>query len=477
MDGPRILLLDRPSSSLSALAASLADEGFRVQQTAEPREAAATIRARECEVVLGEIHLAAQAVLAEVRATEGAPPLILFDDFARLPGVDGDAAGLRAEAFEALARPVSDEEVLRVVRRALESHTLRLENARLKDALGARADFGGLVSGNARMRRIFDTLASVADSRATLLLSGESGTGKTQLAHAVHRMSARAGGPFVEVNCGALPANLLESELFGHVRGAFTGAVRDRLGKFEQAAGGTILLDEIGTASGELQVKLLRVLEEGRYERVGEARTRSVDARVIAATNVDLAREVAEGRFRTDLFYRIHVVAIEVPPLRARVADIPLLATRFCARFAELHGRAVRGLSQAALQELCDHPWPGNVRELENALERAVLVARGAQLEPADLWPEGTSHPSARAGTSAQAFEGWEQGPPAELKRALEGPERWLVRRALERHGGNRSAAARALGINRTTLFNKMRKFALLSFPTGASAPPPAPRG
>jgi len=468
MDRPRILLLDQPSPSLFALADALEQGGFRVHQTAEPDEVLSAIREGECELVLGEVHLAAEAVLAEARGSADAPPLILFDDFG------GHA---HAGAFESLARPVSDEEVLRVVRRALESHALKLENARLKDELGARGDFGGLVSSDARMRRVFDTLAAVADSRATLLFSGESGTGKTQLAHAVHRMSARAAGPFVEVNCGALPANLLESELFGHVRGAFTGAVRDRLGKFEQAAGGTILLDEIGTATGELQVKLLRVLEEGRYERVGDARTRSVDARVIAASNVDLGREVAEGRFRADLYYRIHVIAVEVPPLRARVADVPLLAQRFCERFARLHGRDVRGLTPAALQSLCSHPWPGNVRELENALERAVLVARGAALEPADLWPPDDARPPAGSRATGAAFAGWEDGPPEALKRALEGPERWLLHQALARHGGNRSAAARALGINRTTLFNKMRKYDLLSFPTGAGAPSHEPHG
>jgi DNA-binding NtrC family response regulator len=391
----------------------------------------------------------------------------VFDDFAGF-GAREDRAP--SGVFETLARPIADEDVLRVVQRALESHALKLENLRLKHALGERGDFGTLVSADPRMRRIFELLASVADSRATLLLSGESGTGKTQLAHAVHRTSARAQGPFVEVNCGALPSALLESELFGHVRGAFTGAVKDRVGKFEQAERGTIFLDEIGTATSELQVKLLRVLEEGRFERVGDTRTRTVDARVIAATNVDLAAEVAAGRFRADLYYRIHVVPVHVPPLRERVADIPLLAARFCARFARQHARTLEGVSAAGVARLCAHEWPGNVRELENVIERAVLVARSRELASADLFPEAPRGPAPTAGTP-DGFEGWEAGPPDELKRALEGPERWLLVRALERSGGNRSAAARALGIDRTTLFNKMRRYALLSFPKPTSGP------
>ena len=251
------------------MAAALEAQGFAVAQTEEPEVALAALRAGGCEVLLGEIHLAAEAVLAEVRDLETTPPVIVFDDFAGLGQAD---PALRRSVFDTLARPVSEQDVLRSVRRALESHTLKLENSRLKQELDAHGDFGPLLSADPRMRRIFETLATVADSRATLLFSGESGTGKTQLAHAVHARSTRAAGPFVEVNCGALPSALLESELFGHVRGAFTGAVRDRVGKFEQAAQGTILLDEIGSASSELQLKFLRVLEEGRYERVGDTR-------------------------------------------------------------------------------------------------------------------------------------------------------------------------------------------------------------
>jgi len=470
---PRVLLLDHVSASLRSLIAALEREGFAVAQTAEPAEARACLQRGDCEVVLGELSLASEALLSELHDAPRVPPVIVFDDFG---GLAAAPAELRAVAFEALERPVPEGDVLRALRRALESQALRRQNESLREELGRSADFGTLVSSDARMQRIFSTLAAVADSRVTLLLGGESGTGKTQLAHAVHQRSARAAGPFVEVNCGALPSNLLESELFGHVRGAFTGAVKDRPGKFEQATGGTILLDEIGTASQELQVKLLRVLEEGRFERVGDGRTRTVDARVIAATNVDLAREVAAGRFRADLYYRIHVVALEVPPLRQRVSDIPLLAERFRARFTRLHGRALGPLSPAALERLCRHPWPGNVRELENVLERAVLIAHGPGLEAPDLFPEALDAPAAArlAPGTALPFEGWEQGPPAALKAALEAPERFLLERALALHHGQRGATADYLGINRATLFNKMRRYGLLSFPVGGRTPPPS---
>ncbi len=491
MARPRVLLLDRPSPSLRALASTLEHEGFAVSQTDEPSEAVAILRRACCEVLLGEIGLSAGEVLEEARRSAHAPPVILFDDFA---GLEQGAEALRRGAFEALSRPIPPADVLRVVRRALESHDLRTENNRLRDELEERRELGSVVSTDPRMHRIFATLLAVADSGATLLLQGESGTGKTRLARAVHEHCARRPGPFVEVNCGALPGALLESELFGHVRGAFTGAVRDRAGKFEQADGGTLLLDEIGTASGELQVKLLRVLEEGRFERVGDSRSRTADVRVIAASNADLRREVAAGRFRADLYYRIHVVAVEVPPLRERVGDVPLLARRFRETFAARHGRDVRGFTPAALAALCSHVWPGNVRELENTIQRAVLVATQPWLEPGDLRLERASAAPGSAGDDPPGPHHHAEGPaevgmegaadrPAEalresawarmlrelppdtLKKSLETPERWLILRALETHRGSRSASARALGINRTTLFNKMRKYHLLSFP------------
>jgi DNA-binding NtrC family response regulator len=358
-------------------------------------------------------------------------------------------------AFSTLTRPLSDEEVLLAVRRALEHHELESENRRLRGALAEAAALGGLVSRDERMARVFQTLEAVADSRATLLLTGESGTGKTLLARGVHERSGRSRGPFVTVHCGALPPALLESELFGHAKGAFTGALSEREGKFEAAHQGTIFLDEIGTAPLELQVKLLRLVEEGRFERVGETRTREADVRVIAATNVDLREAVARGSFRQDLYWRLEVVRIEIPPLRQRPADVPLLAQRFLERYSALHRRPITGFETQALQRLCAHSWPGNVRELEHTIERAVLLAHTPMIAPGDLWPAPEPEANALPDPALQPL-----GP---LEPAVEAFERAYLARALAEHGGRRAATARALDINRTTLFNKMRKYDLFT--------------
>jgi len=351
------------------------------------------------------------------------------------------------------------------LRRALARRQLEAENRRLRSEVRERFELGNLVTRDQRMQAIFQTIDTVADSRASLLIQGESGTGKTVLARAVHERSGRKDAPFVVVNCGALPATLLESELFGYVRGAFTGAVRDRTGKFEAADGGTIFLDEISTASLDLQVKLLRVIEEGRLERVGDTKTREVDVRLIAASNRDLPEEVAAKRFREDLFYRINVVSVRIPPLRERTEDVPLLAERFLSRMAAEHERDVRGIAPDAMSALCAHDWPGNVRELENTIERAVLLTRGERLRRADLWPAepGVAFPEEDASTDREAP--WGELPLGPLREVLAVPERWIILRALRHHGGNRQETARTLGINRTTLFNKMRKYQLLDLP------------
>jgi DNA-binding NtrC family response regulator len=342
-----------------------------------------------------------------------------------------------------------------------------------------------------------------------VLIGGESGTGKSMLARTLHQCSSRSSAPFVVVNCGALPESLLESELFGHAKGSFTGAVSDKIGKFEAADGGTIFLDEIACASLELQVKLLRVLQDRVFERVGDHTTRKTDARVIAASNRDLRDEVREGRFREDLYYRIKVVSLEMPPLRDRPGDVPMLAEHFLRKFAAEYGRPVKSLTPDCLAALTAHSWPGNVRELEHCLERAVLLSSSSALTAENLSPDLREHlpatppdnpdsgsrveahggePSTTAGSpEAQAelqaipgaLDGLESPPSAEagdepggvrpLREALEGPERLLIQRALELCGGNRNRTASLLEINRSTLFNKMKKYNLMEFSPGRS--------
>jgi transcriptional regulator with PAS, ATPase and Fis domain len=310
---------------------------------------------------------------------------------------------------------------------------------------GAPETFGGLIARSASMGRIFRLIENLSHSEATVILSGESGTGKEMVARAIHGHSSRRTGPFVAVNCGALPAELLETELFGHVRGAFTGAVRDRAGRFEVAQSGTLFLDEVGELPLPLQVKLLRVLQERTFERVGESRTRQTDARIIAATNRDLRRDVLEGHFREDLYYRLRVVPIEIPPLRERREDVEPLARVLLARVGARQGRALR-FSPEALRVLLGYAWPGNVRELENALEYAVAVCRGQTIQPEDLPVEVTDPSESKVRGPKHKVES-EASPAAERLRA-----------ALEEHRWRRSEVARALGVSRTTLWRMMRE-------------------
>jgi DNA-binding NtrC family response regulator len=390
--------------------------------------------------------------------------------------VDDAVAAVRAGAADFLAKPLSGDRLRVALDRALERRDLTAENRRLREDLGQRYELGKLTSTSPLMQQVFERVRAVASTTATLLVEGESGTGKTLLARSAHAASGRASGPFVEVNCGALPEALLESELFGHVRGAFTGADRDRPGKFEAAHGGTIFLDEIATASLDLQVKLLRVLQDRVFEPVGSTETRRVDVRVIAATNENLREAVAEGRFREDLYYRLHVVPLELPPLRERRGDVAYLAERFATEIAATHGRPFEGFEPRALAALAAHDWPGNVRELQNCIERAVLLSPtprlGLEALPEELQVEAPAGAPRAAGALLDLLEG------RDLRAALELAERELVLAVLRENAGSRKESARRLGINRTTLFNKMTRFGLMdedfSAVTVSNPTPPA---
>jgi two-component system response regulator AtoC len=362
---------------------------------------------------------------------------------------------MKAGAYDYLGKPFRPDEVLLVLRKAEERERLRAENRRLRREIQASRGAYDLVAESPAMKDVLRLVQKVAPAKTTVLIGGESGTGKELIARALHDMSPRAERPFVAVNCGAIPEKLIESELFGHAKGAFTGASAAKRGLFEEADGGTLLLDEVGDLPLHLQVALLRVLQEGEVRRVGDARTIRVDVRVLAATHRDLAQEVAAGTFREDLFYRLNVVAVRLPPLRDRSEEIEPLARRFLARHAVRLGLAEKPLSAEALRRLLAWRWPGNVRELENALERALVLSEGEEIDP-DALPEELRAAGAPSGPPAAPPEG-----DLSVKKAQRVLEAELIRRALERTGGNRTRAAELLELSPRALLYKIREYGL----------------
>jgi two-component system, NtrC family, response regulator AtoC len=464
LTSPRVLLVSDDPFETSILEADLSEAGCEVEVCGAGRRLDRLLERGDWDAILSDQETAAVDRFETILARPDPPVLVLLAGFG---SIDDAVEAVRAGAADYLSKPISGDQLRHSLGRALEQRELRSENRRLREDLGERYELGNLKSRSPEMQRIFETVRTVADTKATILIQGESGTGKTLLARSIHRHSSRSDGPFVEVNCGALPDGLLESELFGHVRGAFTGAIKDRPGKFEIADGGTIFLDEIACASPDLQVKLLRVLQDRELERLGDSLTRKVDVRVIAACNQPLREEIEAGRFREDLFYRLHVLGLEVPPLRERPGDVVMLAEHFLGLHAREYGRSLKGFDDDVLPRLSAYPWPGNVRELENALERAVLLCRGERIGTRDLPPEISP------GSPSNAAEGSSGTPsvppelhPGPLRSALEKVERDLIKRALDRHRGSRKATAAELEINRTTLFNKMKKYNLMDLPS-----------
>nr|WP_240490212.1 sigma-54 dependent transcriptional regulator [Planctopirus hydrillae] len=451
-----LLVVDDDRQLAESMADYLRSLGHRTETSFTARDAMARMKEYRFDIVICDVNLPDEDGFAVLEWANKAVPdteIILLTGYGT---IESAVDAIRLGAFDYLTKPVIDEELNFSIQRALGKREIVAENRQLKQQLNDRFGLSNIVGHDYRMLKMYDIIESVADTRTTVLVLGESGTGKTLTARAIHQLSNRRDKPFVEVACGALPDTLLESELFGHVAGAFTGASHDRAGKFLQANGGTLFLDEIATASPSLQVKLLRVLQDREFEAVGGNKTHKVDVRLILATNVDLEEAVAKGEFRQDLYYRINVVTLTQPSLRERISDIPLLAEHYLKEFVSQTGKNVTGFSEQALSAMARYRWPGNVRELVNVVERAVVLCKGSVIGLQDL-PENMrrDEPAALLGVVTNVSAG------SSLKTALASPEKQLIIDALESHGWNRQLTAEALGINRTTLYKKMKKFGI----------------
>jgi len=450
-----LLVVDDDKHILDAMADYLRSLGYRTETAATCNDALERMQEYPFEVVVSDVNLPDRDGFQLLEwATENQPEtaVILLTGFGT---IESAVEAIRIGAFDYLTKPLIDQELQLSIERAIEKRRMLEENRNLKAQLTERYGMSNIIGHDYKMLKMFDVVESVAPTRTTVLILGESGTGKTMTARAIHEQSDRCDRPFVEVACGALPESLLESELFGHVEGAFTGASSNKEGKFLQANGGTLFLDEIATASPGLQVKLLRVLQDKEFEAVGGSKTHKVDVRLILATNADLEELVRKGEFREDLYYRINVVSLTQPPLRERLGDILYLVEHYFQMFNEQNGRNLRGISNDAMQILQEYQWPGNVRELVNVIERAVVLARGTEITRADLPDKLTQELQAQTAVP-QATGGRNC-----LKAALSAPEKQLIVDALEANGWNRQATSKMLGINRTTLYKKMKKYGI----------------
>jgi DNA-binding NtrC family response regulator len=438
-------VVDDDRAVRAALGVNLGKAGHDVAVVQRPSEAHAALADRPFDLVLTDVRMpegTGMELLAHIKAAWPDTAVVVMTGY----GSVADAvAAMKAGAEDYLIKPVDRDALLLVVDRALARTALRAEVRALRQEVEARYGFHNLVGATPAMVDVYEQVAAVADTSATVLLQGETGTGKELIAHAIHWRSRRASGPFVAINCAALPEGLLESELFGHEKGAFSGAVRQHRGRFEQADGGTLLLDEIGDVSPAVQIHLLRVLQNGEVQRVGGAAPIRVDVRVLAATNKDLRQEVVAGRFRQDLFYRLQVVRLQIPALRERREDIPLLVAHFVRRAAEKHGRPAPRVGPGAMADLMAYAWPGNVRQLEHVVEQAVVMARGGEIDRfRDL------HDSALPDATEEVALLPPEGTP--LQAALLDHERRVLIAALREAGGVQARAARRLGITRSNL-------------------------
>ena len=438
-----VLVIDDEPVLQDVLGSLLKSDGFDYQQATTAAAGMRVLREEEVDVVLLDLMLPDRSgleLLPEIKAFDPHLPVVVITAYS---SVESAIDAMRAGAFHYVPKPFKNEEVLNLVHRAAERRALLVENLQLRNRLEG---MGEIVGTSRRLEEVFELMRRAAPARSTILIEGESGTGKELVARAIHRLSSRGDGPFVPVHTTAIPADLLESTLFGHIKGAFTGAVNNRKGLFEAAHNGTLFLDEVGTISAETQTKLLRVIQEREVRRVGSVEAKTVDTRLVAATNTDLWGEVQAGNFREDLYYRLNVITIELPPLRDRDDDIPLLTTHFLKIYNEENQREVEGFSLAAMDALTAYRWPGNVRELENAVERAVVLCRGNTIELDEL-------PQALRGEGQCDKPAAEFSPDGvDFRETVAEYQEYLIREALRRSGGVQRRAARMLKLSPTTL-------------------------
>lgn len=449
----KILIVDDDPGSRGVVSGYLEMAGYEVFEAGSGKEALNALDSTYYDMLITDLKMPGMdgvSLLKAVNERQVETIGIIMTGFA---SIETAVQAMKAGSFDYITKPVNRDELLLTVKKGLEFKRLRKENLSLRKELKRKYSFEGIVGCSDEMQRVYSLIERVADSDSTVLVLGESGTGKELVARTIHYNSPRSDKPLIPINCGAIPESLLESELFGHEKGAFTGAYSARIGRFEMANGGTIFLDEIGDMSPALQVKILRVLQERQFERVGGTKTVKVDVRVITATNQDLEKAVAEKKFREDLYYRINVIPITMPPLRERIGDIQLLVNHFLEIFSKKKGKKIEGITDEAMSFLINYQWPGNVRELENLMERLVILKREGVINVSDL-PEKFVPSGDKAVLNSIKIP--EQG--INLEALVNDFENKLILQALEKSGGVKSRAAQLLQINRTTLVEKMKK-------------------
>jgi two-component system response regulator PilR (NtrC family) len=450
-----ILIVDDEEVLQDVLASLIRKEGHQAIVARTGEEAVLILEREEIDLVLLDVMLpgmSGQEVLRQIRRSDPEQVVVMITAFS---SIEGAIAAMREGAFHYIPKPFKNEEVLLTVRKGLEQRRLTRENRALREQLQRRYGIDNIIGKSRPMQQVFELVRLAAPSKSNILITGESGTGKELVAKAIHLHSRRAQGPFITVNSGSMPPDLLESHLFGHVKGAFTGAVSSKKGLFEVADGGSIFFDEIGNIPLETQAKLLRVIQEKEFMRLGGVETLKADVRIIAATNADLEAEVGKGGFREDLYYRLNVISVHLPPLRKRPEDVPLLAQHFLALYARENEKPIAEITREAMERLLDYPWPGNVRELENTVERAVVLSSGELLD-VDLLPRAVRQP---AGVGLAEPVRSPNG--ASFKEAVTSYERQLILRALASAGGVQKRAAELLKLKPTTLHEMMKRLGI----------------